>query len=245
MKIGRELFDQIVAHAREDAPDECCGMIAADDGTAVRVYRATNAEASPVRYSIDANEIYRVTSEIDRGGLDLGAIYHSHTRSAPYPSQTDINLALTPDGEHELWRHALCDRRRRGRRARGARVPDHQRRQGGGSGVRGGLMASEPLLCPSCASTHALDERFCPKCGMPLVYAGASAGDEPVSERQERARKIKPQYAEGDLVRVAGARNQAEAEFIQGMLLEEGVPSTLRRTRGFDVPTSWPPARAT
>ena len=60
--------------------------------------------------------------------------------------------------------------------------------------------------------------------------------DVPITDRHARARKIKPQYAEGELVRVAGARHQAEAEFIQGMLLEEGVPSTLQRTRGFDVP---------
>jgi hypothetical protein len=71
---------------------------------------------------------------------------------------------------------------------------------------------------------------------MPLVYAGATGVDLPVTERHARARKIKPQYAEGPLVRVAGARHQAEAEFIQGLLLEEGVPSMLRRTRGFDVP---------
>jgi hypothetical protein len=71
---------------------------------------------------------------------------------------------------------------------------------------------------------------------MPLVYAGQLGADDAVTERHERARKIKPQYAEGDLVRAAGAQNQAEAEFIQGLLLEEGVPSTLRRTRGFDVP---------
>jgi hypothetical protein len=95
---------------------------------------------------------------------------------------------------------------------------------------------SQPLACPSCATTHALDERFCPKCGMPLVYAGAQGMEAPITDRHERARKIKPQFAEGDLVRVAGGRNQAEAEFIQGLLLEEGVPSLLRRSRGFDVP---------
>jgi hypothetical protein len=71
---------------------------------------------------------------------------------------------------------------------------------------------------------------------MPLVYSGPLGVGDPVTDRQERARKIKPQYAEGDLVRVAGAQHQAEAEFIQGLLLEEGVPSTLQRTRGFDVP---------
>src|SRR6476659_1127788 len=95
---------------------------------------------------------------------------------------------------------------------------------------------SEPLACPSCATTHSLDERFCPSCGMPLVYAGAEGMQAPGTDRQERARKIKPQFAEGDLVRVAGGRNQAEAEFIQGLLLEEGVPSLLRRSAGFDVP---------
>jgi hypothetical protein len=71
---------------------------------------------------------------------------------------------------------------------------------------------------------------------MPLVAEGGAALDEPLSEAHERARKIDPRYAEGELVRVAGGRNQAEAELIQGLLLEEGVPSILRRTAGFDVP---------
>lgn len=71
---------------------------------------------------------------------------------------------------------------------------------------------------------------------MPLVLAGTGAVQEPVSDRRARARKVQPRYLEGNLVRVAGAMNLAEAEFIQGLLLEEGIPSTLRRTRGFDVP---------
>jgi hypothetical protein len=71
---------------------------------------------------------------------------------------------------------------------------------------------------------------------MPLTYAERDGLDAPVTEAQDRARKIKPQYSEGELIRVAGARHQAEAEMIQGLLLEEGVPSMLRRTRGFDVP---------
>jgi hypothetical protein len=71
---------------------------------------------------------------------------------------------------------------------------------------------------------------------MPLVTPGAEPLDEPLSEAHERARKIDPRYAEGELVRVAGGRNQAEAELIQGLLLEEGVPSILRRSAGFDVP---------
>ena len=72
---------------------------------------------------------------------------------------------------------------------------------------------------------------------MPLVYAGVvGSGDVEVSAVQERARKIKPQLSEGPLTKVAGASNQAEAEWIQGLLLEEGVPSMLRRSAGFDVP---------
>ena len=97
MRIPRDLYDQMVAHALADAPDECCGMIASRDGEAVRIYRAENAAHSPLRYEIDGAEQYRIQMEIEDADLDLGAIYHSHTRSAPYPSQTDINLAFYPD----------------------------------------------------------------------------------------------------------------------------------------------------
>jgi hypothetical protein len=98
------------------------------------------------------------------------------------------------------------------------------------------MTANAPLACPSCGRAHAADERFCADCGMPLVPVVAEAGDEPRNEAHARARKINPMYSEGALVRVAGGRHQAEAELIQGLLLEEGVPSILRRSPGFDVP---------
>jgi proteasome lid subunit RPN8/RPN11 len=97
MRIAQTLHDEIVAHAIQDAPNECCGMIASRDGEAIKVYRATNTAASPLRYEIDGAEQYRIQMEIDDADLDLGAIYHSHTRSDPYPSQTDINLAFYPE----------------------------------------------------------------------------------------------------------------------------------------------------
>jgi [CysO sulfur-carrier protein]-S-L-cysteine hydrolase len=97
MRIPRQLYGEMIAHAQADAPNECCGMIAARDGAAVTLYRAENAAASPLRYEIDGAEQYRIQMAIEDADLDLGAIYHSHTRSAPYPSQTDINLAFYPD----------------------------------------------------------------------------------------------------------------------------------------------------
>jgi hypothetical protein len=97
--------------------------------------------------------------------------------------------------------------------------------------------AADELECPGCGARHAADERFCPDCKLPLTFPGGVAEQPaPISERQRVARKIKPQLTEGRLVRVAGARNQTEGEFIQSLLLEEGVPSVLRRSPGFDVP---------
>jgi hypothetical protein len=94
---------------------------------------------------------------------------------------------------------------------------------------------AQPLSCPRCARRFPLEERFCPDDGMPLVYMGSEA-EQPITEAQERARRIKPQYTEGELVKVAGGRNLAEAELVQGILLDQGIPSVQRRTRGFDVP---------
>lgn len=95
-------------------------------------------------------------------------------------------------------------------------------------------MSDASLVCPRCATTHPGDERLCPECGLPLVPRGG--GEERVSPARATARKVKASYTGGDLVRVVTARNQVEAEFVQSLLLEEGIPSTLRRTPGFDVP---------
>ena len=88
----------MVAHARADAPNECCGIVASEGGRAVKLTRVTNAAASPLRFEIGPAELYAVTSEIDEQGWELGAVYHSHTRSAAYPSQTDINFAAAWPG---------------------------------------------------------------------------------------------------------------------------------------------------
>ena len=93
MRIARELIEEIVAHARADAPNECCGLVSGTDGHATRVYRARNAERSPLRYTIHPTDQLRIMTEIEDRGEEIAAIYHSHTRTSPEPSQTDINLA--------------------------------------------------------------------------------------------------------------------------------------------------------
>jgi proteasome lid subunit RPN8/RPN11 len=93
VRIARPLLDEIVAHAREEAPNECCGLVAGSNGAATRVHRARNAEASPLRYTIDPSDQFRIMSEIEERGEEIAAIYHSHTKTAAEPSQTDINLA--------------------------------------------------------------------------------------------------------------------------------------------------------
>ena len=97
---------------------------------------------------------------------------------------------------------------------------------------------AEPLVCPACGTGGALSERFCPRCGSPLVLVPGLAGQPSPREDEAatRARKIHPPYSEGEPVRVATAQNQPEAELIQGLLLEAGIPSLVRRSGGFDVP---------
>jgi len=94
MKISQALIDEMVAHAREDLPNECCGMIGGREGEATRVVRVENAAASPLRYEMDPQGQYDALKAIEDAGEDLVAIYHSHTRSAAYPSQTDVNEAV-------------------------------------------------------------------------------------------------------------------------------------------------------
>lgn len=95
MQISKHLVEEMVAHAREDLPNECCGMIGGAEGVATEVIRVANSAASPLRYEMDPQEQYNALKTIEDGGGELLAIYHSHTKSAAYPSQTDVNQAVT------------------------------------------------------------------------------------------------------------------------------------------------------
>ena len=98
MRIARDVYDGMFEHAREEAPNECCGILGGNNGDATTLYRATNAEHSPLRYTLEPNDLFRITfKEIPANDEEMLAIYHSHTASPAYPSQTDINLATYPD----------------------------------------------------------------------------------------------------------------------------------------------------
>jgi proteasome lid subunit RPN8/RPN11 len=101
MRIAQSLYDEIVEHALADSPNECCGIVSADNGTAVKVYRAENKLANRFSFEIDGREALRISDEIEEQGYELRAIYHSHTRSAPQPSLTDIKFAANWPGV--LW----------------------------------------------------------------------------------------------------------------------------------------------
>lgn len=98
MRISREALAEVIAHAREEAPNECCGLVGGSDGRAATVYRARNEFESPLRYNVHPQDLLRITNRIEERGEELAAIYHSHTASEAYPSQTDVNLAANwPD----------------------------------------------------------------------------------------------------------------------------------------------------
>ena len=90
IKLRREHLDAMIGHALEDAPIECCGLLATRDGVVTEIHRAKNAENSPYRFKLDPLETRRIERAIDDADADLAGFYHSHTGSEPRPSPTDI-----------------------------------------------------------------------------------------------------------------------------------------------------------
>jgi proteasome lid subunit RPN8/RPN11 len=100
LKLDRAYVDEIIDHARADAPNECCGIIAGNDGTASKLYRAINAEASPYRYNVEPKDLLRIHRDLDTHDWDVLGIYHSHTHTEAYPSPTDVRLAAWPEAHY-------------------------------------------------------------------------------------------------------------------------------------------------
>ena len=108
MDFDGVLAKEVLEQGLREFPNECCGVIASAAGVPVKVFPMTNADASPVTYRLDGQEQLRVFNELDEQGWDLWAIYHSHTHSEAYPSETDVRLAFYPDARYILL--SLADR---------------------------------------------------------------------------------------------------------------------------------------
>ena len=102
LSLPLSFLDEIIAHAKDDTPNECCGIIAGKDGRAVKLFRAKNAEASPYRYNVEPKDLFRIFRECEENGWGFLAIYHSHTASEAYPSPTDVRLATWPEAYYVL-----------------------------------------------------------------------------------------------------------------------------------------------
>ena len=101
MNISAELLGELIEHVLEDPRNEVCGVVAVEPGQpprAARVYRAINVHRSPLKFEIDPKELLELWNACQEDGCELGAIYHSHVRSEPYPSQTDVNFAANWPG---------------------------------------------------------------------------------------------------------------------------------------------------
>ncbi|MCH8206121.1 MAG: M67 family metallopeptidase [Chloroflexi bacterium] len=94
LSIAKEFAEEMVAHAKREDPNECCGILAGKDGTVHHLYRITNTTLSPYRYLMDPQEFLNADKDSERNGWDFLAFYHSHTHGPAYPSPTDVRMAL-------------------------------------------------------------------------------------------------------------------------------------------------------
>ena len=94
LSIPKKFVDEMIRHALEDDPNECCGILAGTGNIVTRYYPIANAAPSPYRYVMDPGEQLQAMIEVDEDGVDLLAFYHSHTHSDAYPSNTDTRMAV-------------------------------------------------------------------------------------------------------------------------------------------------------
>jgi proteasome lid subunit RPN8/RPN11 len=93
VRLSRAHADEMIEHCLAGRPNEACGLLAAKDGFVTKVFRMSNASASPVRYSLDPKEQFAVYKDLEQSGWELGGVFHSHTRTVAYPSPTDVRMA--------------------------------------------------------------------------------------------------------------------------------------------------------
>ncbi|MGQ0569610.1 MAG: Mov34/MPN/PAD-1 family protein [Armatimonadota bacterium] len=102
LELPKALAEAMTDHARQEFPNECCGLLAGRGGRVERLFRGQNVDRSPYTYRLDPQEQLRFFKTIDAEGLELLGIYHSHTQSPAYPSRTDVARAFYPDALHVI-----------------------------------------------------------------------------------------------------------------------------------------------
>ncbi|OEJ32157.1 Mov34/MPN/PAD-1 family protein [Streptomyces subrutilus] len=102
LTLTQDLYDRIVAHARQDHPDEACGVVAGPAGTGrpERFIPMLNAARSPTFYEFDSKDLLRLYRELDDRDEDPVIVYHSHTATEAYPSRTDVTYANEPEAHY-------------------------------------------------------------------------------------------------------------------------------------------------
>ncbi|MDI7261710.1 MAG: M67 family metallopeptidase [Thermodesulfobacteriota bacterium] len=97
LKIPKPIFERMIDHAKMESPLECCGILSGRDKTVEKVFELQNSEKSPIRYSISPQEQLEVFKEMEKEAMEMVAIYHSHTHTIPFPSETDVRMAFYPE----------------------------------------------------------------------------------------------------------------------------------------------------
>jgi proteasome lid subunit RPN8/RPN11 len=97
LQLPKKFADEIVAHAFEEDPKECCGVLAGSKGRFTKRFSMTNVDQSPYRFSWDPKELLKVYLEMEDNNWEHRAVYHSHTHSPAYPSDTDVRMAGWPE----------------------------------------------------------------------------------------------------------------------------------------------------
>jgi [CysO sulfur-carrier protein]-S-L-cysteine hydrolase len=97
IRIPESIYQAIVEHARRESPLECCGILSGREKTVEKAFELQNAEKSPIRYSISPRDQLKVFEEMEKESKEMIAVYHSHTHTIPFPSETDVRMAFYPD----------------------------------------------------------------------------------------------------------------------------------------------------
>ena len=208
-------------------------MVAGTNGQATQVYRARNSEASPFRYAIHPQDQFRITMEIEDRGEEIARSTTRTRRVPPDPSQTDINLA--DDWPEPLY--LICSlAKEEHRRCGHGRFATGRSRKSTSLSTEADEAPAAPLACPRCARKYPLERALLRRLrdAARLRRPGRGEADhrDPRAGPQDQAAV----HGRATRCRSASASNLAEAQLIQGILLEEGIPSFERRSRGFDVP---------